>query len=284
MTAGHRIVLGLHRSAHRREIFETALRLGIRDLDTSYSYFDFASHVTLAKTIPDLLGEFFISTKIGYFPGSGELEHSLDPKRLFRAAERTATDLARPPALLMLHNPERGIILGDSREHYRESLSLAIDAMARASRSGLCGAWGISTWLHRSFLAALESTPIEQKPSVLMVRCGLKVSAADLDAADDLFACLDLPPEGRWGMSPFGGAPRHTFWKSVIYKPLLAPDEEVTVHQAAFRLSFELPRVDRVAVGCDSPEHLAELIQTRTLTVPEEAIHAYRSVLRELQN
>ncbi|MEU1784280.1 hypothetical protein ABZ545_33150 [Streptomyces abikoensis] len=71
-------------------------------LDTAYNYDHFASHRTLRGVVGDLLPQFSISTKIGYFPDG----HDLDPVRLRRAAERAAEDLGRVPNTLLLHNPE----------------------------------------------------------------------------------------------------------------------------------------------------------------------------------
>ncbi|HWR49332.1 MAG TPA: hypothetical protein VN327_17240, partial [Pseudonocardiaceae bacterium] len=76
-------------------------------LDTGYNYLGFTSHRTLARTAGDLLPEFMISTKVGFFPGSARAEHSLDPRRLRQAVEESVEDLCRPPDVVLLHNPER---------------------------------------------------------------------------------------------------------------------------------------------------------------------------------
>ncbi|MFK8909432.1 hypothetical protein [Streptomyces sp. YS-3] len=50
----------------------------------------------------DLLPNFSLSTKVGFFPGG----HSLDPARLRTAVEQAVKDLGREPDLVFLHNPE----------------------------------------------------------------------------------------------------------------------------------------------------------------------------------
>jgi hypothetical protein len=113
-----RITLGLYRSRHERGLLEGALKLGVRALDTGYNYLGFTSHRTLARTAGDLLSEFTISTKVGFFPGAAGAEHSLSPRRLFEAVEKSAEDLCLPPTscsctirsgLLLLCGPAREV-------------------------------------------------------------------------------------------------------------------------------------------------------------------------------
>lgn len=51
------------------------MTLGVTNLDTAYNYRGFTSHRTLASTASDLLSEFTISTKVGFFPSSRGHEH-----------------------------------------------------------------------------------------------------------------------------------------------------------------------------------------------------------------
>lgn len=76
------IVLGLHRSRHRRDTLTGALDLGVTHLDTGFSYRAFTSHETLADVAADLLGRFTVSTKIGFFRTPDGVRHSLAPELL----------------------------------------------------------------------------------------------------------------------------------------------------------------------------------------------------------
>lgn len=102
-----RVALGLYRSDLQRRLLETALTLGVTDLDTAYNYRGFTSHRRLAATAGDLLSEFTISTKVGFFPSSRGPEHSLDPVRLRQAVHESAQDLGAQPDVVLLHNPEQ---------------------------------------------------------------------------------------------------------------------------------------------------------------------------------
>jgi pyridoxine 4-dehydrogenase len=146
-----RITLGLYRSRHERGLLEGALKLGVRALDTGYNYLGFTSHRTLARTAGDLLSEFTISTKVGFFPGAAGAEHSLSPRRLFEAVEKSAEDLCLPPDVVLLHNPER--TLASLRPGAgSDCLAAACAALHEASAAALCGSWGISSWDPQSLL------------------------------------------------------------------------------------------------------------------------------------
>lgn len=77
------------------------------NLDTAYNYRGFTSHRRLAATAGDLLDEFTISTKVGFFPGGRGSEHCLDPVRLRQAVHQSVQDLKVQPEVVLLHNPER---------------------------------------------------------------------------------------------------------------------------------------------------------------------------------
>ncbi|MGA5633133.1 aldo/keto reductase [Streptomyces lydicamycinicus] len=134
-TADGRIVLGLHRSGHARDLLEAAADLGIGRIDTASNYLRHRSHEVLKTTAGDLLANFSVSTKVGFFPEG----HSLDPARLQIAVEQVAKDLGREPDLVFLHNPEHSA--SDTGR-----LGPACAALAHTARAGLCGSWGVSTW------------------------------------------------------------------------------------------------------------------------------------------
>ncbi|MEV4253851.1 aldo/keto reductase [Spirillospora sp. NPDC049652] len=148
------VVLGLHRSRHRRHTLEAALDLGVRRLDTAYNYLRFASHRALTEVAGDLLGEFEISTKVGLFPDG----HSLDPLRLRRAVEQSATELGRPPDLVFLHNPEQSLH-GLPEPLGRDVLAAAVNALTDSVQMGLFNRWGISSWNAEALMPYLGEVP-----------------------------------------------------------------------------------------------------------------------------
>lgn len=263
-------------------MLEHALNLGVRGIDTAYNYRGFTSHRALARTAADLLGEFTLSTKVGYFPsGTGKRPvHSLDPARLRTAAERSADELGRSPDVVFLHNPELALSGLDRAESYR-TLAAACAALADAVQSGTCGTWGIATWDPRPVAAAVEHDPTSIRPSALLLRAGLSVAAPILSTGEALCRILDVPSERRWGMSPFGGSTADPAWSAVDLSAFLAAGQDCSTPQAAFRLAYELPRVARVAVGTSNPAHLRELAAATTLTVSETAISRYRSLIQQ---
>ncbi|MGH3623650.1 MAG: aldo/keto reductase, partial [Sciscionella sp.] len=255
------VVLGLHRSGPDRDLLEHALSLGVRGLDTAYNYRGFTSHRALGRVAADLLGEFTLSTKVGYFPsgGSGERSvHSLEPARLQAAIEQSAHDLGRSPDVVFLHNPEL-TLSGLGVAQARDRLAAACAVLAEAVRSGACGAWGIATWDPRPVAAIIEQGAPGIQPGALLLRAGLSVAAPILSAAEWLCRALDVAPQSCWGMSPFGGSTTDPAWSAVDLRAFLATDADCSTPQAAFRLAYELPRVARVAVGTSNPAHLREL-------------------------
>ncbi|WP_370652805.1 aldo/keto reductase [Frankia sp. Cj5] len=282
--ADRRIVLGLYRTRHRRDILEAALELGIRDIDTAFNYADFSSHAQLSAIIPDLLPEFHLSTKVGFFPSSTEhSEHSLEPVRIRRAAEMSADALGCIPDVIFLHNPERGVkAAGDSRG--RDLFLEAAQTLDEAAKSGVCAAWGISTWDARPLVDVLgghlpDSTP---RPAHLMHRSGVLASPAVWEAADTFAGLLRVDVRNRWGMSPFGGDTRLPFWGDLNLASLLStrPPSDIAAPQVAFRLAYELPPVARVAVSVNGLNHFTQLVEATRLEVVPEKIERYKDLLR----
>ncbi|MEE1822475.1 aldo/keto reductase [Streptomyces sp. BE20] len=273
-----RVVLGLHRSRYERRLLTSALELGITAIDTSFNYRNFEAHSRLAKIGGDLLPRFALSTKVGFFPGAGRADHSLDPARLRLAVEQTNRDLGRPPDLVFLHNPEHSL---RKAVDARDALAQACEALDDAAGKGLCGSWGISSW-NPSALPELVD-PTVPKPSVLMIRAGLLVGIDTLDAVDTLASRLGLPVRSMWGMSPFGGNAGDPVWGKIDPRIFIQDQEgrSLSRPQAAFRSAFSLPRVDAVAVGSDNPVHLHELLAALDCPVDEQMVLRYRDLLRD---
>ncbi|WP_186382785.1 aldo/keto reductase [Amycolatopsis rhizosphaerae] len=261
-------------------MLEHALNLGVSGIDTAYNYRGFTTHRALARTAADLIGDFTLSTKVGYFPsGTGERPvHSLDPDRLRAAVERSAEDLGRSPDVVFLHNPELALTGLDPAEA-REKLAVASMALADSVRSGLCKAWGIATWDPRPVRAAIEHGAASLQPGFLLLRAGLTVAAPILDAAEHLCRILDIAPEKRWGMSPFSGTTTDPAWSALDLRAFFAADQECSTPQAAFRLAYELPQVSRVAVSTSNSTHLQELVAATRLTIRGEAVSRYRNLV-----
>ncbi|MEU9050410.1 aldo/keto reductase [Streptomyces sp. NPDC048384] len=275
--ADPRVVLGLHRSRHERRLLTGALDLGVTALDTSTNYLGFRSHQVLARTASDLLPKFTVSTKIGYFPGPGGAEHSLDPVRLHAAVEQAAEGLGREPELVFLHNPEHS--LREATAHGQEVLAEACAALDDATAKGLCAAWGVASWDPSPLVSLID--PTVPRPSILMTRAGLLVGARTLDAADALTKAWDLGGGEVWGMSPFGGSTSDPVWARIDPRVFLRDGGGLSRMQAAFRAAYHLPRVDSVAVGTDEPAHLGELVGALAGEVEERTIEEYRSLLRD---
>lgn len=249
--------------------------LGVTAIDTAFNYRGFTSHATLAGLGDDLLSRFTLSTKVGYIPGPDGTRHSLDPDDLRVALGQTVRDLGREPDVVLLHNPEASLGVG---EQGRQRLAAACDVLADAATVGTCAAWGISTWDPRA-LAAL-GVQLPSAPEVLMARSGLLVRHEVLAAAEFLAAEWGIVAEHRWGMSPFGGSLADPPWRTSDPRLFLASETAgVTKAQAAFRVAFELPAVRAVAVGTDQPDHLRELVNAAGLAVDAELVGRYRDVL-----
>ncbi|MFD7506809.1 aldo/keto reductase [Streptomyces sp. NPDC059850] len=275
--ADARVVLGLHRSRHERRLLTGALDLGVTALDTSTNYLGFHSHRILARTAGDLLPQFTVSTKVGYFPGRNGGEHSLDSVRLHAAVEQAADDLGREPDLVFLHNPEHS--LRGAAPHDRDVLARACAALDGAAAKGLCAAWGIASWDPSPLLDLID--PTSPRPSVLMVRAGLLVGVRTLGAADALVKAWDLGDGAVWGMSPFGGSVSAPVWARIDPRVFLRDSGRLSRVQAAFRAAYHLPRVTAVAVGTDEPAHLGELVGALAGEVEERTIGEYRRLLRD---
>ncbi|MEU5738563.1 aldo/keto reductase [Streptomyces tendae] len=272
-----RIVLGLHRSRHERRLLTGALDLGVTAIDTSANYLGFRSHEVLARTAGDLLPKFTLSTKVGYYPGVGRVEHSLDPARLHAAVEHAVRDLGREPDLVFLHNPEHSLPAESTRS--RDLLAAACAALSRAAGKGLCGAWGVATWDPTSLPPLIE--PTTPKPSVLMLRAGLLVGSRTLDAADALTTAWGLDRASVQGMSPFGGSVRAPVWSRINPRVFLRNGAGLSRTQAAFRVAYRLPQVSSMAVGTDEPAHLGELLGALAAEPDVRVIGEYRRLLRD---
>ncbi|MEU9194998.1 aldo/keto reductase [Streptomyces hundungensis] len=246
-------------------------------LDTSTNYLGFRSHEVLSRIAGDLLPKFHLSTKVGYFPGSSGVEHSLDPIRLHTAVEEAARDLGREPDLVFLHNPEHS--LKPSTTQSREALADASAVLDSATSRGLCGAWGIATWDPTALPPLVDaSVPM---PSTLMVRAGLLVGAGTLDAAEALMEAWNLGAGAMWGMSPFGGSINAPVWDRVDPRVFLHDGRRYSRAQAAFRVAYQLPNVNAVAVGTDKPAHLGELVGALAGTLDGQTVTEYRALLRD---
>jgi len=280
--ADRRIILGLYRSDHGRGLLERALTAGIRAIDTASNYRDFAAHRTLASEAADLLDEFTVSTKVGFFPAASGIEHSLDPRRLQQAIMTVPGELGRVPDVVLLHSPERSLDGADlAADHDRFIAACAV--LADAAAEGLCGSWGVSCWdsrpLARLLLVTAEGRGAIPRPDVLTVRSGLAVGADALEATEKAVAVLGVPPAGRWGMSPFAGDAAHPAWQRISPGAFLRPGQQTDVMPAIFRLAFELPQVACVAVGSTSGEHLRDLSAAVDLEVDGERVARYRRLL-----
>ena len=221
-----------------------------------------------------------MSTKVGYFPSGGAgrpLQHSLEPARLRQAIEQSVDELGRCPDVVFLHNPEQ-TLRELPAEQARDRLDMASVALVEAVAAGWCGAWGIASWDLRSVAAAIRP---DLPPTVLLLRAGLTVAAPILSAADELCRRLDIPPEGRWGMSPFGGSTTDPAWQAIAQAGFLSDEHQATTAQVAFRLAYELPSVTRVAVGTTNRNHLDELVAATELDVSEAAVARYRQLLSQ---
>lgn len=246
------------------------------DLDTAYNYRGFTSHRKLAATAGDLLGEFTISTKVGFFPGVRGPEHCLDPVRLRQAVHQSVHELGVHPDVVLLHNPER-TLAGLAPEQGGDRWEAACTALNDMTTEGWCRSWGVACWDPRPVLTVLDwALPA---PALVMVRAGLLVRAEILDASESLATLCGLGRHARWGMSPYGGQATHPVWDEVDARQFLQESRNCSSMPAAFRVAYELPHVSRVAVGTSSAEHLAELVAATALDVDDNRIARYRSLL-----
>ncbi|MDX3224528.1 aldo/keto reductase [Streptomyces sp. ME19-01-6] len=261
-TADRRIALGLYRTGHTRRLLEGALEQGVTDLDTAFNYHRFDSHRTLAAIAGDLLPAFTISTKVGYFPDG----HDLDPARIRAAVEQSVEELGRSPDTVLLHNPESSV----------EGFTDASAALLEMREAGLFKHWGFSTWDPRRLLEADWEIP---RPDVAMVRAGLTVSVAILNAVDELVDRAKITE--LWGMAPFAGNADDSIWRTVDMSTFLVSGQQGTALQAGIATAFAIPEVARLAVGTSHVEHLAEAVGGSRLEVNTERVTEYRALLRE---
>lgn len=250
----------------------------MNNLDTAYNYRGFTSHRVLARVAGDLLPQFRISTKVGFFPDGHGAHHSLDPGRLRTAIWQSVDDLGVRPKTIFLHSPERTLASMDVAQG-SGVLAAACVVLAEAVAFGLCDSWGIASWEPESVLAVQGERRVCPKPDLLLTRAGLSLDAATLDTVDQLAVRLDVDPLNRWGMSPFAGNTRDAAWHTTNLAPFLDHDQPHTSLQAAFRLAYDLPRVTHLAVGSDNPAHLRELVAATQLRVAAGTVDRYRQLI-----
>lgn len=249
-------------------------------IDTAFNYRGFTSHRALASIAKDLLAWFTVSTKVGFFPAAGAHPvHSLTPARLRAAVEQSCDELGRAPDTVFMHSPERSLA-GLPPGQGRDMLTAACETLAAATSAGLCSTWGIATWDPRPIVQAFDGDPSGIAPEVLMLRAGLAVADPVLRAGDELCRVLNVPPERRWGMSPFGGNASEEAWRTANLAPFLTAGQDASTPQVAFRVAYELPPVVRVAVGTTSAAHLTELVAATELALDGEAVGRYRTLIR----
>ena len=266
------VALGLFRARIDEGLLSRAHDAGIRHLDTAYNYGGFEGL--------DRLGErraaqrFAVTSKVGFFrsPG-GSGVHTLDPDRLYRAAEDTVRRLGAPLDTILLHNPEE--VAAVPQPSLTKLLGSAAEALARAVHDGLAGRWGLSVWRPGPVCAALQRAGL--RPDVLITRAGLGVGA---DTMAMVVRCRDAV---RWpgiefrGMAPFGGSRAAILLGAADLTPFVSVP--ATNAQAALRVSFELPEVEMVALGTDDPAHMREAMAACAMEVDREQVSAYRDIL-----
>ena len=235
---------------------------GVTDLDTAFNYQHFASHRMLPTIADDLLSEFTISTKVGYFPDG----HDLEPARLRVAVERSVEELGRTPDTVLLHNPESSV----------GGFADACAVLLEMHGAGLCKTWGLSTWDPRPLLDTAWEIP---RPDVAMVRAGLTVPVGILDAVDELVDRAQIAE--LWGMAPFAGNADDSIWQTVNTSAFLVPGQQHSALQAGVAVAFAVPEVTRLAVGTSHIEHLAEAVGGARLEINTETVTAYRALLRD---
>lgn len=273
-----RIALGFYRTSPSRELLEHALNLGVTDIDTAFNYQAFEGHRELAVAAGDLIHEFAISTKVGYFQvGTGNY-HSLRRGMLREAIEKTVHNLGVPPTAVFLHNPEQSLKALHPAQAY-EYFADACQELERAVDAGLCGSWGVASWQPAPLAKVLRAGSDCPKPQALMVRAGLSLTDEQLDAGESLGWELNLDADQRWGMSPFNGSTSDPAWSTTDLSSFFEPDQEHTSVQAAFRLAFELPHCTRLAVGTGNHQHLSELAAATRLEVSATAVDNYRELI-----
>lgn len=234
----------------------------MRALDTAYNYADFQSHRILREVAGDLLKDFEVSTKVGFFRD----RHDHDPARIRGAIEESTEHLGRRPDTVLLHNPE------NSPADFRA----ACEMLAELRDADAFGRWGISSWDPRLLMYRPYLGP---RPDVLMVRAGLTCPWPILEAADAFSETVR--PRERWGMAPFGHSTRDPIWTAVDASVFLPADRRSSAVEAALAAAFSLPAVSRIAVGTTHRDHLAQLQRYRMTKADEAVIWRYRDLLRK---
>lgn len=234
------------------------------DVDTAFSYTDFAAHRLLAAIGPEVTTQLSITTKVGFFQDG----HDLTPTRLSATARQIIDDLGRPPDTLLLHNPERSAPM----------FAAACEELIKLRDAGLCGAWGLSTWDP----GALLGRDVPGPPDVVMVRCGLSVPHRILAASEQLIK--ELRPREVRGMSPFGGSTTDPIWSKTNPTRFLTSasrSKEPNRIQSAYTVAFAVPRVCAIAVGTRDTDHLEQLCDATELEADADTVARYRTLLAE---
>ncbi len=269
-------MVGLHRSGPDRDLIAAALEHGINRIDTAYSYAGGASQRLLRHRAGPMLRRLRISTKVGFFPYPGGVEHSLDPTRLRRAVLDSVTELGGTPEVIFLHNPERSMFSERPRQAGAQ-LAAACQVLVDATAQGWCQGWGISSWRPTHLTPIVEYIPSGAR--AVMIRAGLAVPPAELVAGEHLAGALGLDQGQVYGMAPFGSQPRDPAWTASVTGPFLAPGQRCTPIQAAFRVAFALPPVGRMAVGISSIAQLHQLRAATELEIQPGAVAGYQRLL-----
>ncbi|MEV4876181.1 hypothetical protein [Streptomyces cyaneofuscatus] len=113
--------------------------------------------------------------------------------------------------------------------------------------------------------------------------CGLgsvsaRVAAGELLHAGEILASR-FEPSAVWGMSPFAGKTADPVWARFDPRLFLRAPERVDRAQAAFRVAFHLPEASKLAVSCNSAEHLSDLVESLAQEVDPTAVADYRRLL-----
>ncbi|WP_258175420.1 hypothetical protein [Actinopolyspora mortivallis] len=227
-------------------------------------------HKLLAQAAGELLDRFTISTKVS---SQARLP------TLAEQAKRAAGDLGRAPAVILVHNPEHLLRDLDHDQACRWWTATA-ETMSGLVTSGMCRSWGVACWDPRPVRDLLGTPAWTQapQPSVAMVRAGLLVPADVLTASEELLQRIPHTA-GRWGMSPFAGAPH--LLDDINLAPFLTEDapQAAAPLPTALAVAFHLPGVSRIAIGTVSPTHLDQLATARTWPVNQQRLSAYRRKL-----
>jgi pyridoxine 4-dehydrogenase len=188
------VVLGPYWSSPERCLLEHALSLGVRDLDTAYNYQWSTSHQVLARVAGELLGEFTLSTKVGFFANgdpAGCAQHSLETARLREAVERGS----RP------HTGSRVPTQSGAHSRRVTDQRRPLSAGRRVQRAGRDRRGQPVPRLgdRRSIVKVIDEDTFGVQPRALLLRAGLSVPHPVLSAGEQMCRVLGAAPNRRWG-------------------------------------------------------------------------------------